>query len=36
VLKEKLKSDGISGKKLNDHAEVKAMVTKLTELKAQL
>eukprot|EP00929_Paragymnodinium_shiwhaense_P014332 TRINITY_DN122232_c0_g1_i1.p1 TRINITY_DN122232_c0_g1~~TRINITY_DN122232_c0_g1_i1.p1 ORF type:complete len:760 (+),score=245.08 TRINITY_DN122232_c0_g1_i1:38-2317(+) len=34
VLKEKLKSDGVSGKKLNDHPEVKALVDKLTQLKS--
>jgi hypothetical protein len=36
VLKEKLKGEGLSGKKINDHAEVKALVSKLQELKAQL
>jgi len=34
ALKEKLKGEGLSGKKINDHAEVKALVQKLTELKA--
>jgi len=33
-LKEKLKAEGLSGKKINDHEEVKAMVAKLQELKA--
>jgi len=33
VLKEKLKGEGVSGKKLNDHAEVKALVEKLAEAK---
>lgn len=33
-LKEKLKAEGLSGKKINDHDEVKALVAKLTELKA--
>eukprot|EP00927_Polykrikos_kofoidii_P057780 TRINITY_DN5196_c0_g2_i1.p1 TRINITY_DN5196_c0_g2~~TRINITY_DN5196_c0_g2_i1.p1 ORF type:complete len:644 (+),score=166.56 TRINITY_DN5196_c0_g2_i1:87-2018(+) len=36
ALKEKLKSDGLSGKKVNDHADVKALVEKLTGLKQQL
>jgi len=36
ALKEKLKGEGLSGKKVNDHADVKAMVAKLTELKGQL
>lgn len=36
VLKEKLKGDGLSGKKVNDHTEVKVLVAKLTELKAKL
>jgi len=35
VLKEKLKSEGLSGKNVNDHAEVKGLVAKLQELKAQ-
>merc|ERR1719329_20629 len=34
LLKERLKSEGVTGKKLNDHAEVKALVDKLTALKA--
>lgn len=33
VLKEKLKAEGITGKKLNDHEDVKALVAKLQELK---
>jgi len=33
-LKEKLKKEGVTGKKLNEHEEVKALVAKLTELKA--
>jgi len=33
VLKEKLKGEGVSGKKLNDNAEVKALVAKLNEAK---
>jgi elongation factor 1-gamma len=36
VLKEKLKGEGLSGKKINEHPEVKSLVAKLTELKAQL
>jgi len=36
VLKEKLKGEGLSGKKVNDHADVKALVTQLQELKAKL
>jgi len=35
VLKEKLKGEGLSGKKVNDHAEVKGLVAKLNELKAK-
>jgi len=35
VLKEKLKGEGLSGKKINDHAEVKRLVAKLQDLKAQ-
>merc|ERR1711972_340436 len=35
ALKEKLKSDGLSGKKINDHEEVKRLVAQLTELKTQ-
>jgi len=34
ALKEKLKSEGITGKKLNDHPEVSALVKKLAALKA--
>jgi len=34
VLKEKLKGQGITGKKMNEHAEVAALVAKLSELKA--
>merc|ERR1711920_1161882 len=34
ALKEKLKGQGLSGKKINDHEEVKALVGKLNELKA--
>ena len=33
MLKEKLKGEGLSGKKVNDHEEVKALVAKLQELK---
>jgi len=33
-LKEKLKAEGLSGKKVNEHEEVKALVAKLSELKA--
>lgn len=36
VLKEKLKGQGLTGKKLNEHPELKEMVAKLSELKAQL
>jgi elongation factor 1-gamma len=36
VLKEKLKGEGLSGKKINDHEEVKSLVAKLQELKKQL
>merc|ERR1712059_26755 len=36
VLKEKLKDEGISGKKLNDHEEIKRFAAQLQELKAQL
>merc|ERR1719424_2294230 len=32
-LKEKLKAEGITGKKLNDHPEVSALVAKLSEMK---
>eukprot|EP00927_Polykrikos_kofoidii_P026195 TRINITY_DN23366_c0_g1_i1.p1 TRINITY_DN23366_c0_g1~~TRINITY_DN23366_c0_g1_i1.p1 ORF type:complete len:562 (-),score=128.32 TRINITY_DN23366_c0_g1_i1:84-1703(-) len=35
ALKEKLKGQGLSGKKINDHAEVKSLVAQLTELKAK-
>lgn len=35
TLKEKLKADGLSGKKVNEHEEVKALVAKLQELKAK-
>jgi len=35
VLKEKLKGEGLSGKKVNDHADVKGLVAKLNELKAK-
>eukprot|EP00933_Yihiella_yeosuensis_P076414 TRINITY_DN8615_c0_g1_i3.p1 TRINITY_DN8615_c0_g1~~TRINITY_DN8615_c0_g1_i3.p1 ORF type:complete len:831 (+),score=239.67 TRINITY_DN8615_c0_g1_i3:76-2568(+) len=34
VLKEKLKAEGMSGKKINDHEQVKALVEKLQALKA--
>jgi len=34
ALKEKLKSEGLSGKKINDHEEVKRLVAQLQELKA--
>lgn len=33
-LKEKLKSEGLAGKKINDHPEVKALVEKLQALKS--
>lgn len=33
ALKEKLKSEGLSGKKVNEHADVVALVAKLTKLK---
>eukprot|EP00443_Scrippsiella_acuminata_P029731 CAMPEP_0115189894 /NCGR_PEP_ID=MMETSP0270-20121206/11748_1 /TAXON_ID=71861 /ORGANISM="Scrippsiella trochoidea, Strain CCMP3099" /LENGTH=395 /DNA_ID=CAMNT_0002603095 /DNA_START=22 /DNA_END=1206 /DNA_ORIENTATION=- len=33
TLKEKLKGEGLSGKKINDHAEVKRLVAQLQELK---
>lgn len=36
LLKEQLRSDGLTGKKLNNHAEVKALVTKLLEFKRQM
>lgn len=35
VLKEKLKAEGITGKKLNEHPEVAALVGKLQEWKKQ-
>eukprot|EP00927_Polykrikos_kofoidii_P060307 TRINITY_DN5531_c0_g1_i1.p1 TRINITY_DN5531_c0_g1~~TRINITY_DN5531_c0_g1_i1.p1 ORF type:complete len:424 (-),score=90.98 TRINITY_DN5531_c0_g1_i1:204-1412(-) len=35
LLKEKLKGEGLSGKKLNEHPEVKQLVAKLQELKAK-
>jgi len=35
VLKEKLKGEGLSGKKINDHADVKRLVAQLQELKAK-
>lgn len=35
ALKEKLKGEGLSGKKMNDHPEVKEKVAKLQELKAK-
>jgi len=34
LLKEKLKGEGLSGKKINDHPEIKALVEKLSKLKA--
>jgi len=34
-LKEKLKGEGLSGKKINDHPEIKEKVAKLQELKAK-
>jgi len=34
ALKEKLKAEGLSGKKINEHPEVKDLVGKLSELKA--
>jgi len=36
MLKEKLKAEGLSGKKINDHADIKAKVAELQTLKAQL
>jgi len=33
-LKEKLKAEGVSGKKLNDHPEVTALVKQLSDMKA--
>mmetsp|Transcript_93708 Transcript_93708/g.264498 ORF Transcript_93708/g.264498 Transcript_93708/m.264498 type:complete len:725 (-) Transcript_93708:109-2283(-) len=33
-LKAKLKSEGMSGKQVNEHADIKQLVAKLTELKA--
>lgn len=36
LLKEKLKGEGLSGKKINDHSDVKALVEKLQELKKKL
>jgi len=35
VLKEKLKGEGVTGKKLNEHPEIKTLVEKLGGLKAQ-
>jgi len=35
ALKEKLKAEGLSGKKVNEHEEVKSLVAKLQDLKAQ-
>merc|ERR1712159_758960 len=34
LLKEKLKGEGLSGKKVNEHPEIKALVEKLSKLKA--
>merc|ERR1712224_1051745 len=34
VMKEKLKGEGLSGKKINEHPEIKALVEKLNKLKA--
>merc|ERR1712190_130964 len=34
-LKEKLKGEGLSGEKVNEHEEVKKLVARLTELKGQ-
>jgi len=34
-LKERLKGEGLSGKKVNEHEEVKTLVARLTELKKQ-
>jgi elongation factor 1-gamma len=36
ALKEKLKGEGLSGKKMNEHPEIKTLVAKLSELKAAL
>lgn len=36
TLKEKLKGEGITGKKLNEHPEIKVLVEKLQELKKQV
>jgi len=36
LLKEKLKAEGLSGKKINDHADIKAKVAELQALKVQL
>jgi len=36
VLKEKLKAEGLSGNKINQHEEIKPLVAKLQELKKQL
>eukprot|EP00929_Paragymnodinium_shiwhaense_P060953 TRINITY_DN3042_c0_g2_i2.p1 TRINITY_DN3042_c0_g2~~TRINITY_DN3042_c0_g2_i2.p1 ORF type:complete len:517 (+),score=224.74 TRINITY_DN3042_c0_g2_i2:78-1628(+) len=35
TLKEKLKADGLSGKKINEHEQVKSLVAKLQDLKSQ-
>eukprot|EP00411_Alexandrium_monilatum_P014053 CAMPEP_0175269774 /NCGR_PEP_ID=MMETSP0093-20121207/45034_1 /TAXON_ID=311494 /ORGANISM="Alexandrium monilatum, Strain CCMP3105" /LENGTH=482 /DNA_ID=CAMNT_0016564445 /DNA_START=60 /DNA_END=1508 /DNA_ORIENTATION=+ len=35
TLKEKLKAEGLSGKKINEHAEIKTLVGKLNALKEQ-
>merc|ERR1711879_139046 len=35
-LKEKLKAQGLSGKKINDNEEIKALVAELNELKSTL
>merc|ERR1711936_951204 len=34
--KERLKAEGLSGKKINEHAEIQTLVAKLVELKAKM
>merc|ERR1712176_930093 len=36
VLKEKLKGEGLSGKKINDNEQIQTLVAKLVELKAKM
>merc|ERR1712048_435027 len=36
TLKEKLKGEGLSGKKINEHPEIKILVDKLNVCKAQM